>query len=162
MNNGKLQGLNLMQPCYLKKYLLYRSTKNKMATQIPINSELYKQSNAALYGISPDVDTDFVARRYISTIYVDNLPRLCTTTLRRSNKRKWLNIKETKSKWYRAENVKNTDYVENPTLLANASAVLRRLKLPARSISRHVDVDRTEFVLNKMEPSLFQLARLWN
>ena len=36
MNNGKLQILDLMQPCYL---LLYLSTK-KMATLIPI--KMYK------------------------------------------------------------------------------------------------------------------------
>ena len=36
------------------------------------------------------------SRRYISTIYVYNLPRLCTLNTNKSNKRKWFHIKKGK------------------------------------------------------------------
>ena len=48
-------------------------------------------------------------RRYISTIYVYNLPRLGTTIISISNRIKWFHIKKTKSRWYPSETMTNAD-----------------------------------------------------
>ena len=53
--------------------------------------------------LSLDGDTNFFchwsfAKKYINTILVHNLPRLCTPTVNRSNKRKWFHTKKGKGK----------------------------------------------------------------
>ena len=61
---------------------------------VTVSMMLYKNAKVIVH--SPDGDRLLqycyrsFARRYISTIFVYNLPRLCTLNVDRSNKRKWL------------------------------------------------------------------------
>ena len=58
---------------------------------------------------------------YISAISVYNLPRLHTTNVDRSNKRKWLYTKKKKarSRRYLIKTITGADYVDEVAILAN-------------------------------------------
>ena len=59
------------------------------------------------------------AKGYINTISVCCLPRLRSSNIDRSNRRKWLYTKKARSRQYPAETITGADYADDITLLAN-------------------------------------------
>ena len=67
------------------------------------------------------------AKRYITTVYIFNLPRLRTTIVIRSNKRKWFHIKKPWIRRYPGQTIKETDYTDDLALLGNTPAQAKYL-----------------------------------
>ena len=89
------------------------------------------------------------ARRYISSISVNNLPRLRTSNVDRSYKGKWLYTKkkEPKSRRYPAKSITDTNDI---ALLANtpaqAECLLHSLELVAGYIGLYMNANKTEYM----------------
>ena len=100
-----------------------------------------------------------LARRYPSTISINDLCRLCLTNISRSNKRKWIHIKKTKSKRYPTD----TDYADDLTLIENlhaqAESLLHSLEHAASGIGLYMNADKTEFMYFKQEGAISTLRR---
>ena len=62
------------------------------------------------------------ARRYMSVICVYNLPRLHTSNVIRSYKRKWLYTKKERSEWYSPKTITKADYADDLAGLAKTPA----------------------------------------
>ena len=96
---------------------------------------------------SPDGDTDFfnIARRYITTIFVNNLPRLHTLNIKRSNERKWLYIRKKASS--RQYSVKTITDADDLALLANAlsqaKSLQHSLEQTVGGIGLHMNANKT-------------------
>ena len=84
----------------------------------------------------------------MSTISVHNLPKLYTSKVDRTNKRKWLNTipaKKNKKKQYPAETITDTDdkgLLENTT--AQAKSLQHSLEQAAGGIDLHMNTNKTE------------------
>ena len=64
-----------------------------------------------------------LVRRYIGTISNYNLIRLYTMNIKRSKELKLTDIKKkSRSKWYPAQTITDSDYADDQALLANTSA----------------------------------------
>ena len=93
-----------------------------------------------------------LTRRYISSIYVYNLPWLCTMNISRPDKRNWFHTK-TRSRQYFAEAMTNTVYTDDLAILVNkppqAKSLLLCLKQAVGGIDLHVNTNKTEFMCFK-------------
>ena len=80
------------------------------------------------------------AKGHISTISVDNLPRLHALDVDRFNERSWLYTGKARSRWYLVQTIRDADYADDRVPLANTSAQLESLhslKQAAGGISFH-------------------------
>ena len=92
--------------------------------------------------------------RYISILSVYNLPRLHTSNVDRSNKRKWLFTKKKKEKARSrrdsSETITDADYTDHIAFLANGPAqiesLLQSLEQAAGDIGLYVNANKTEYM----------------
>ena len=103
-------------------------------------------------------------RRYVSTVSVYNLPRLCTLNVDRSNMRKWLyslKKKKARSRQYPTETIKDADYADNIALLANtptqAESLLHILEQAAGDIGLQMNVKKIGYMCFNQEGTIFTL-----
>ena len=68
-------------------------------------------------GLLTDGDIDFWILAITVSVY--NLPRLDTININRSNERKYITLKKTRSRWYPTEIITDADNADNLVLLAN-------------------------------------------
>ena len=103
-----------------------------------------------------------LARKYINTIYVYNLSRLCTININWSHKRKWCHIKKGQEADYSAETMTDADYTDDPALVANipvpAKFWLHNLEQAARGIGLCMKANKTKFIYFKQERTIFTLS----
>ena len=95
------------------------------------------------------------AKRHINTISINNLPRLRTLKVNRSNER-WFHSKKKKkkkkttSRRYSADTITGADYTNDLAFLANTlspvESQLHDLEQVARGIGLYVYSDKTEFM----------------
>ena len=103
-----------------------------------------------------------LARKYICSISIYNLSRLCATYVNRSNKRKWLYIlKKARNRRHRIETITDADNADYQALLANiaaqAKSLLHSWEEATRGIRLCVNPDKAEFVYFKLEGDIFIL-----
>ena len=55
-----------------------------------------------------------LARRYICVVFIDTQPKIHTSNVHRSNKRKWFHIKKARSRRYSAETMTDALFVKSP------------------------------------------------
>ena len=76
-----------------------------------------------------------------------------------SNKRKWFYTKKAKSRQYPTETITDANYPDDTALLTNtpdqAESLLHSLEKTAGGIGLSINVNKTEFMCFKKEPSLF-------
>ena len=87
-------------------------------------------------------------RRYICTVLLYNLPRLGTSNVDRSYKRKWLYIhKKAKSRQYPVETITDADYAHDLELRVNTPAqaeqLFHNLDEDAEGIDFHENAKKT-------------------
>ena len=84
--------------------------------------------------------------------------RPSTLNVVRSNKRKWPYTKKARNIQYSAETITHADYPDDIALLAKtpipAEPLQHSLEQPAGSISRHVNVNKTEYTRFKQERAI--------
>ena len=112
---------------------------------------LYKNMKAMVYSLDGnthffDVVRENFVRIYISAIYVYNLPRLDTSNVDRSNKRKRFYTK----KGQEVETITDADYADDLVLLLNipaqAESLHHGLEHAARSIGLYKNTNEMKFM----------------
>ena len=110
---------------------------------------------------SNDGDTNFfaiiisLARRFISAIFVHNLPRQHISNDDRPNKRKWFYTKKARSRWYSVEIKTDANIIDDLALLTNAYAQaesqLHNLKQAAWDMDLLMKANKTDYMCFKQK-----------
>ena len=89
-------------------------------------------------------------RRYIKTVSVNNLPRLCASNVDKSNKENGFTLNKARSRQYSVETKTDADYADDIALLANtptqAESQLHSLGQTGGDIGFHVNVNKAEYM----------------
>ena len=100
-----------------------------------------------------------LTKTYISTIFVYNLTRLCTTNINRSYKRRWFHIlKKANNRLYPRRNYYRCWLLRRTSLLVNtptqAKSLQHKLEKAAGSIGLDVNYTKTEYMCLKLTISI--------
>ena len=94
-----------------------------------------------------------LARRYIDTIFIYNLPRLNTMNINRFNEKNSLTLKKASRRQYSTETMMDADYTNDLALASNipaqAKPLMHSMKQAARDIGFYVNPNKTEFLCFK-------------